>query len=100
MNKSKELKDYLQKEKEEKERIEREFFELMNDLDGSNLTVVERRVKLREFVKLEKAKQTMFVRYSNFIMDVRKPSFWFFIMWFCFSIVGFIAVLAKIIKWF
>ena len=98
MAKSKELKEYLKQEKENKERIEEEFFQLMNELDGSDLTVDERRKKLREYVRMEKDKQSIFARYNNFIMDVRKPSFGFFIMWVCLSVFGFIVLFIRILK--
>ena len=53
-----------------------------------------------EFVKLQNIKDGAFVKYNNFIMDVRKPSFGLFLLFVLFSVVGLIDFITFIISLF
>lgn len=86
------LQKYLDIEGNEINNLQKKFEKKIKEI--SDLSVEERKQQLDYFVYTEKKKQSLFARYNNFIIDIRKPSFLWFLIWIVFSLIG----LAQTIK--
>lgn len=80
------LQKYLDIEGNEIDNLQKKFEKKIRDI--SRLDIEERKKQLDYFVYTEKKRQNLFIRYNNFIMDIRKPSFLMFCIWFVFSLIG------------
>lgn len=102
MAKSKELKEYDDRQWEDCKKFE-DALEAKRDelLDGRRIEDLEPaeyvkvQQQLKRFINKEHPERGYYVKYSNFILDVRKPSFGCFILFCILTIIGLISVL----KW-
>jgi hypothetical protein len=82
------LQKYLDVEEKEIYNLQKKFENKIKEISG--LDVEERKKQLAYFIYTEKKKQSLFARYNNFILDIRKPSFLWFLIWVVFSLIGLI----------
>lgn len=82
------LQRYLDIEGNEIDNLQKKFEKKIRDI--SRLDIEERKKQLDYFVYTEKKRQNLFIRYNNFIMDIRKPSFLWFLIFVVFSLIGLI----------
>jgi hypothetical protein len=95
MKKNNDIDLYLRLQEEYIEKFQKELSDFKDDLDKSNLSPGKKSILTSKFIKDHNTYKTMNVKYSNFILDIRKPSFFWFMFWVICSIIGFI----KLIKW-
>lgn len=92
---SKELDEYIKEQNKKREKFLKKFELYKDELDKSNIPDSLKRKLAEDFIRSNNNHRTVFVKYNNFIMDIRKPSFRWFLFWCICSIFGFI----NIIEW-
>lgn len=100
MVKSYRLKEYERLQNEFISKFQKELSDFKDELDNSDLPPGTKAVLVRKFIKDHNTYKTLNVKYDNFIMDIRKPSFMWFLFWCFCSILGFIQIVKYIINLF
>lgn len=62
----------------------------IENIDSDEFVYIQN--ELKKFVNKEHPERSYFVKYNNFILDVRKPSFGCFLLFIVLTIIGFITV--------
>jgi hypothetical protein len=101
MNKiNEELKKYLENQNKNREIFLQALNKYKGELDETNKTRFEKIYLVKRFIKDNETYEVKTLKYNNFIMDIRKPSFRWFIIWLMCSFVGLIYLLNFIINIF
>jgi hypothetical protein len=81
-------------------KVQQKIDELRDDLYYSKASPSQRIKRVKQLIKEDKIIKRSHIYYDRFIMDVRKPSFFWFCMWVLFSIYGLIQLIINLIKYF
>lgn len=103
MAKSKRLEDYDEVKWAKRKDFEKKLYEFKDELyNGRDIIDIEPKEfadiqsELKTFYNKENPDRGYYVKYENFIMDVRKPSFGCFVLFVVFAITGFITLIKYI----
>ena len=94
------LKNYLKEQEKLQANFKTKLSLYKDELDATDLLPYQKIQLVKKFKKDSETYRTLSIKYDNFILDIRKPSFLWFCIWLAFSFLGLVTFIKFIIMIF